>query len=156
MAAVTHQQGTAAAPEASTAAGGTAYDDQVTAFGLVQNSRWSVVMQARANVWDVNKRRNERYREQELAPDTSYLDQPEPSNEHITPQMRMIVCSWLSEVACEFNMQQETLFLAVTLMDRFMSDTQVRCSSNRPATNSSTACSEGSLDPGLRLTAAPC
>ena len=34
--------------------------------------------------------------------------------------MRMIVTSWLSEVASEFNMQQETLFLAVALLDRFM------------------------------------
>jgi hypothetical protein len=37
----------------------------------------------------------------------------------VTPQMRCIVASWLSEVAAEFRLQQETLFLAVRLLDRF-------------------------------------
>ena len=37
----------------------------------------------------------------------------------VTPQMRCIVTSWLSEVAAEFRLQQETLFLGVRLLDRF-------------------------------------
>ncbi|WIA14428.1 hypothetical protein OEZ85_002954 [Tetradesmus obliquus] len=68
--------------------------------------------------------RNELALEQELSPSSSFLEQPGVPGEHITPQMRMIVCSWLSEVACEFNMQQETLFLSVALMDRFMCSTK--------------------------------
>lgn len=67
--------------------------------------------------------------EQRLVPESNYLDYSQPSDEHVTPQMRMIVCSWLSEVATEFNMQQETLFLAVALLDRFMSDSNVSISS---------------------------
>ena len=35
--------------------------------------------------------------------------------------MRMIVISWLVEVACEYELHQETLFLAVALLDRYMS-----------------------------------
>jgi hypothetical protein len=69
--------------------------------------------------------RNELALEQELAAPCGFLEQLGVPGEHITPQMRMIVCSWLSEVACEFNMQQETLFLSVALMDRFMSGTKV-------------------------------
>jgi hypothetical protein len=34
--------------------------------------------------------------------------------------MLMIVTSWLSEVSFEFSMQQETLFLAVALLNRFL------------------------------------
>ncbi|KIZ05039.1 Cyclin-A1 [Monoraphidium neglectum] len=41
------------------------------------------------------------------------------SAQAVTPQMRCIVASWLSEVAAEFRLQQETLFLAVRLLDRF-------------------------------------
>lgn len=51
---------------------------------------------------------------------------PPGGGESVTPQMRTIVVSWLSEVAAEFNMQQETLFLAVALLDRFMAGTRVR------------------------------
>jgi hypothetical protein len=77
-------------------------------------------------------------RERELAPRLGYLDappapsgcavpgaaaaagMPTPSADAaVTPQMRAIVASWLSEVAAEFRMQQETLFLAVSLLDRF-------------------------------------
>lgn len=63
--------------------------------------------------------------EQSSASERSYLDYQQPANDHVTPQMRMIVCSWLSEVATEFNMQQETLFLSVALLDRFMGDSNV-------------------------------
>jgi len=58
--------------------------------------------------------------EQELAPRSCCFDKHDPASDNATPQMRMIVTSWLSEVASEFNMQQETLFLAVALLDRFM------------------------------------
>ncbi|KAF6251168.1 cyclin-like protein [Scenedesmus sp. NREL 46B-D3] len=68
--------------------------------------------------------RNELALEQELTHQSSFLEQLGVPGEHISPQMRMIVCSWLSEVACEFNMQQETLFLSVALMDRFMGGTK--------------------------------
>lgn len=37
--------------------------------------------------------------------------------------MRAVVVSWLSEVAAEFSLQQETLFSAVSLLDRFLSST---------------------------------
>jgi hypothetical protein len=47
-------------------------------------------------------------------------------NEFLTPQMRMIVTSWMSEVAAEFKLQQETLFLAVALLDRFLDASSVR------------------------------
>jgi hypothetical protein len=47
-------------------------------------------------------------------------------NEFLTPQMRMIVTSWMSEVAAEFKLQQETLFLAVALLDRFLAASSVR------------------------------
>lgn len=51
----------------------------------------------------------------------------DPALEPVTPQMRMIVASWLSEVAYEFTMQQETLFLAVSLRDRFLDSSTVSC-----------------------------
>lgn len=47
-------------------------------------------------------------------------------NQPITPQMLMIVSSWLAEVAFEFSMQQETLFLAVGLLGRFLDSSTVR------------------------------
>lgn len=40
--------------------------------------------------------------------------------------MLMIVSSWLAEVAFEFSMQQETLFLAVGLLGRFLDASTVR------------------------------
>lgn len=62
-----------------------------------------------------------RERERALAP-PDYLAAAAarlPGDRHVTPQMRSIVASWLSEVAAEFRLQQETLFLAVALLDRF-------------------------------------
>eukprot|EP00884_Botryococcus_braunii_P011079 jgi/Botrbrau1/19973/Bobra.0059s0088.1 len=38
--------------------------------------------------------------------------------------MRGIALSWLVEVACEFGFHQETLFLAASLVDRFLAKTQ--------------------------------
>ncbi|GBF92345.1 G2 mitotic-specific cyclin-A [Raphidocelis subcapitata] len=68
-------------------------------------------------------------RERELVPQADYLgartqhplqqQQQHAGERFVTPQMRSIVASWLSEVASEFRMQQETLFLAVALLDRF-------------------------------------
>ncbi len=39
--------------------------------------------------------------------------------------MRAIAVSWLVEVVGEFRLQQETLFLAVSYLDRFLSSSQV-------------------------------
>ena len=44
---------------------------------------------------------------------------------YIDHSMRMIVISWLVEVACEYELHQETLFLATALLDRFMSVAKV-------------------------------
>jgi len=44
----------------------------------------------------------------------------QPKN-FIDQSMRMIVISWLVEVACEYELHQETLFLAAALLDRYMS-----------------------------------
>ena len=38
----------------------------------------------------------------------------------VTPLMRAVVASWLSEVAQEFGLRQETLFLGVALLDRLL------------------------------------
>ena len=64
-------------------------------------------------------------REAALRPDPRYLEAraaaaPAP-REALTPQMRMIVASWMVEVADEFSLQPETLHLAVSLLDRFLS-----------------------------------
>jgi len=40
--------------------------------------------------------------------------------------VRMIVVSWMVEVAEEFRLQQETLHMAVLLFDRFLADSEVR------------------------------
>ena len=45
---------------------------------------------------------------------------------YIDGKMRGIAVSWLVEVTSEFDMHQETLFLAVNLLDRFLSLTKVR------------------------------
>jgi hypothetical protein len=73
--------------------------------------------------------RNEQEREVELSVSNTYMSRPGSEvagQDFITPQMRMIVTSWLSEVAAEFRLQQETLFLSVALMDRFLSVSGVR------------------------------
>ena len=44
---------------------------------------------------------------------------------YIDAKMRAIAVSWLVEVTSEFDMHQETLFLAVNLLDRFLSVTKV-------------------------------
>ena len=44
---------------------------------------------------------------------------------YIDGKMRAIAVGWLVEVTSEFDMHQETLFLAVNLLDRFLSLTKV-------------------------------
>jgi hypothetical protein len=41
------------------------------------------------------------------------------------PGVRMIVVSWMVEVAEEYRLQQETLHMAVLLLDRFMANSEV-------------------------------
>jgi len=71
--------------------------------------------------------RSHRARESVMRADPGYLEAAaaaSPSQDEIlTPQMRMIVISWMVEVADEFALQPETLHLAVGLLDRFMSVT---------------------------------
>jgi hypothetical protein len=38
----------------------------------------------------------------------------------LTPRMREILVDWLVEVHCKFHLQQETLFLCVNIIDRFL------------------------------------
>lgn len=69
--------------------------------------------------------------EQEVHPPRQFLDPHRQaaaagSSDFLTPGMRMIVASWMVEVAEEFRLQQETLHLATGLLDRFLSSTQVR------------------------------
>lgn len=62
-----------------------------------------------------------------MCPSSGFLEQQDAVQEQpITPQMLMIVSSWLAEVAFEFSMQQETLFLAVALLGRFLDSSTVR------------------------------
>jgi hypothetical protein len=73
--------------------------------------------------------------EQELHPPRQFLDPHRQaaaagSSDFLTPGMRMIVASWMVEVAEEFRLQQETLHLAAGLLDRFLSSTQV-CSRDK-------------------------
>lgn len=72
--------------------------------------------------------RNEQASEQDLCASCGFLEQQDTAVEQpITPQMLMIVSSWLAEVAFEFSMQQETLFLAVGLLSRFLDSSTVSC-----------------------------
>lgn len=65
--------------------------------------------------------------ELDMSASFGFLEHQDPAMEPITPQMLMIVASWLSEVAFEFSMQQETLFLAVSLLARFLDGSTVSC-----------------------------
>ncbi|XP_022735101.1 putative cyclin-B3-1 isoform X2 [Durio zibethinus] len=44
----------------------------------------------------------------------------------ITPHMRGILINWLIEVHLKFDLMQETLYLMVTLLDRFLSEVQIK------------------------------
>lgn len=76
--------------------------------------------------WHAHARRQHMSMEDVVAVTPGYLDHsqaPSPA-EALTPGMRMIVVSWMVEVAEEFRLQQETLHLAVGLLDRFLCSTQ--------------------------------
>ena len=63
-----------------------------------------------------------------LLADPDYMQNHGPEYQpklYIDQSMRMIVISWLVEVACEFELHQETLFLPAALLDRFMSVAKV-------------------------------
>ena len=63
-----------------------------------------------------------------LLVDPDYMENHGPDYQpkmYIDQSMRMIVISWLVEVACEYDLHQETLFLAAALLDRFMSVAKV-------------------------------
>lgn len=70
------------------------------------------------------ERRNLYETELSLLADPDYMQNHgadhQPKN-YIDQSMRMIVISWLVEVACEYELHQETLFLAAALLDRYMS-----------------------------------
>ena len=66
--------------------------------------------------------------EVKLLPDPDYMLNHSIEHQpklYIDPSMRMIVISWLVEVACEYELHQETLFLAAALLDRYMSIAKV-------------------------------
>lgn len=72
--------------------------------------------------------RSHRAREESLRPSPCYLEDhlahAGPStgaDSALTPQMRMIVVSWMVEVGSEFVLEPETLHLSVALLDRFLS-----------------------------------
>ncbi|XVE74264.1 hypothetical protein DITRI_Ditri12bG0002600 [Diplodiscus trichospermus] len=44
----------------------------------------------------------------------------------ITPRMRGILINWLIEVHLKFDLMQETLYLMVALLDRFLSEVQIK------------------------------
>ncbi|KAJ9525009.1 hypothetical protein QJQ45_005941 [Haematococcus lacustris] len=70
---------------------------------------------------------NEAAREIAIAPSPMFLDQ-HPSTADapgITAAARQTAISWLVEVVAEYKLNQETLFLAVSYMDRFL--TSSRC-----------------------------
>lgn len=48
-----------------------------------------------------------------------------PPGEYVDRHMRRVAVSWLVEVADEFKLHQQTLFLAIALLDRFLSASQV-------------------------------
>ena len=64
-------------------------------------------------------------REAEIRPSALYLDRHNALGAGITADIRAIAVSWLVEVVGEFGLQQETLFLGVTYLDRFLTLSQV-------------------------------
>lgn len=62
--------------------------------------------------------------EAELQPSAAYLEQHGPAvlpEVFLDATMRRTAASWLVEVATEFGLHQETLFLGTVLLDRFLS-----------------------------------
>ena len=68
--------------------------------------------------------------EAELQPSPSYLEdrhgQRTLPDLYLEPGMRRTAAGWLVEVAAEFGLHQETLFLGTALLDRFLSAARVR------------------------------
>lgn len=52
-----------------------------------------------------------------MLPDASYLT----TQKHLKPKMRLILVDWLVEMHLKFRLLPELLFLAINIMDRFMS-----------------------------------
>ncbi len=72
--------------------------------------------------------RNMRVAEDELCRMAGYLDnhgKEELPDSYIDAGMRAVALSWMVEVACEFQLHQETLFLATSLVDRFLHASKV-------------------------------
>lgn len=55
------------------------------------------------------------------AVDPNYMSQ----QKYVEPKMRAILVDWMTEVLARFRQLQETLYLAVTIMDRFMARNQI-------------------------------
>lgn len=67
--------------------------------------------------------------EMQLQPSCAYLEHHGPCvspDLYLDATMRRTATSWLVEVAAEFGLHQETLFLATALLDRFLSSAKVR------------------------------
>lgn len=68
--------------------------------------------------------------EGQLLPSASYLERHGPCacgpDLFLDSSMRRTAAGWLVEVAAEFGLHQETLFLAAALLDRFLSTAKVR------------------------------
>ena len=65
--------------------------------------------------------------EDELRPSANYMlaHGCERQCLFINEGMRRTAVSWLVEVSCESGLHQETLYLAISLLDRFLSATSV-------------------------------
>lgn len=71
--------------------------------------------------------RSAKQQEQEVSADKTYLQRHNYAvlqNNYITARMRNITAGWMVEVAIHFQLQPETLFLAVNLLDRYLSKSQ--------------------------------
>lgn len=63
---------------------------------------------------------------QQMQLEANYASQQQQAGHAPDAGVRMIVVSWMVEVAEEFRLQQETLHMAVLLLDRFMGNSEVR------------------------------
>jgi len=66
---------------------------------------------------------NHRIAERNFQPNASYM---ENTQREINPQMRGILIDWLIEVAEEYKLRPETLFIAVNYIDRFLAKSPVQ------------------------------
>lgn len=76
-------------------------------------------------------RSQQQERERHLAPSSSYIEDRHSAaqcgeEEQQTPGVRLVITSWVTEVAAALKLQDETLHLAVQLMDRLLSTMQAR------------------------------